>query len=176
MAVIKQSNVVANSGISSHQSLKLEFYTEISTYVFHSQKPADLNFPPKHMRTANVSIIFKTYQMISKFHLYFRTDVESYFLIGQLHVNQIHRPISVLTLFNFTFSPSPAERSPLSFFACMRFLHAGRYLPQNCSGFINRKKTSKVTYKSKSQPFQAQHAEQAVQCSNWREIQISWFL
>ena len=30
--------------------LKLEFYTEISTYVFHSQKPADLNFPPKHMR------------------------------------------------------------------------------------------------------------------------------
>ena len=38
------------------------------------------------MRTANVSIIFKTYQMISEFHLYFRTDVESYFAIGQLHV------------------------------------------------------------------------------------------
>ena len=41
----------------------------------------------QNMRTANVSIISETYEMISKFHLYFRTDVESYFVIGQLHVN-----------------------------------------------------------------------------------------
>ena len=26
--------------------LKLEFHTEISMYMFHSQKPADSNFPP----------------------------------------------------------------------------------------------------------------------------------
>ena len=42
--------------------LKLEFYTEISIYVFHSQKPADLNFPPmsqlclKHIRWSPSSI------------------------------------------------------------------------------------------------------------------------
>ena len=41
----------------------------------------------QNMRTANVSIISETYEMISKFHLYFRTDVESYFVIGQLHIN-----------------------------------------------------------------------------------------
>ena len=66
-------------------SLKLEFYTEISTHVFHSKNQL-IWISRQNMRTANVSIIFKTYQMISKFHLYFRTDVESYFAIGQLHV------------------------------------------------------------------------------------------
>ncbi len=49
---------VVGSSIQQAQQLllKLEFYTEISIYVFHSQKPADLNFPPmsqlclKHIR------------------------------------------------------------------------------------------------------------------------------
>ena len=110
--------------------LKLELYTEISIYMFHSQKPADLNFPPNIWDNENVSIMFKTYQMISNFHLYFRTDVESYFVIGQLHVNQIHRPISVLTLCNFIFLHT----------LVLWFPHAGRYLPQNWSDFINLKK------------------------------------
>ena len=35
--------------------LKLEYHTEISTYMFHSQKPADLNFPPKHMKQQQMS-------------------------------------------------------------------------------------------------------------------------
>ena len=68
-------------------SLKVEFHTEISTYVFHSKKTQLIWISRQNTRTANVSIIFKTYQMISKFHLYIRTDVESYFVIGQLHVN-----------------------------------------------------------------------------------------
>ena len=72
--------------------------------------------------------MFKTQQMISKFYLNCRTDVESYFLIGQLHVTQIHRPISVLTLCNFTFF--------------IQIFARWYYLPQNCSGFINRKKTT----------------------------------
>ena len=130
----------------SYMLLKLGFFTEISLRMFHSWQPPDLNLPPSNR---HVSIMLKTYREISIISGQIRDRYQVLFSDWSITRHLDHRPISILTLCNFTFLLMLVEAR--STHGHGRLFHTGHYLPK-LFWFINWKKTSKLPT-NMNQPF-----------------------